>query len=78
MPGFFIISTGGIEQKGRFESGRYQGLWTWYYPNGNIWREESYFNGREDGEFVEYDQAGNILTKEDYIVVKRRENGFIR
>jgi hypothetical protein len=63
-PGPIISVPEEWEQKGRFNRGRYQGIWNWYYPNGNIWREESYFNGREDGMFVEYDEQGNILAKE--------------
>jgi antitoxin component YwqK of YwqJK toxin-antitoxin module len=31
------------------ENGNRTGLWKWYYDNGELWYEGSFFNGNRDG-----------------------------
>jgi antitoxin component YwqK of YwqJK toxin-antitoxin module len=39
----------------------------WYYPNGQLLREETYRNGKEEGIVTEYDSLGNVITKGEYV-----------
>ena len=38
-------------EKGRYENGRKIGVWTRYYPNGNIQSKITYANGRPKGSY---------------------------
>lgn len=47
-----------IEQ-GKYENSRKVGLWTRYYPNGNIQSKINYVNGRPKGMYALYYKNGN-------------------
>ncbi len=57
-----------LEQVGVYrKGGKPHGDWIWYYSNGAIKREETYFNGKEDGELIEYNQGGEIIKQGSYV-----------
>ncbi|MFC2111406.1 toxin-antitoxin system YwqK family antitoxin [Bacteroidota bacterium] len=57
-----------LEQIGSYDDeGTVIGAWTWYYPSGNLLREEKYVNGVENGPFIEYSDEKNIIVKGEYV-----------
>ena len=40
--------------------GQREGLWEWFYANGNIRHRTSYIDGKEDGIQEWFDKQGNI------------------
>jgi antitoxin component YwqK of YwqJK toxin-antitoxin module len=64
----FYHKNGQLEQIGTYnEFGKADGTWTWYYPSGDLLREEGYFNGMLDGYSIEYDEFGEIIAEGEYI-----------
>lgn len=57
-----------LEQVGVYrKGGKPHGDWVWYYDNGAVKREETYFNGLEDGVIIEYSEEGEIITQGQYL-----------
>ena len=53
---------GNVSIKGQLNSkGQEEGLWEWFYPNGNIEWRISYVEGEEDGIEEWFDEQGNII-----------------
>jgi antitoxin component YwqK of YwqJK toxin-antitoxin module len=64
----FYHVNGKIEQIGEFDKqGRPVGKWLWYYPSGNLLREEHYIGGKADGMMSEYSETGDLIAEGDYI-----------
>jgi antitoxin component YwqK of YwqJK toxin-antitoxin module len=64
--GHIFLRTEIPPQEGLFRGGRYDDLWTWFYDNGSVKREEEYYNGVEEGMYTEYDTAGIVINKGSY------------
>lgn len=43
-----------------------QGIWTWYYENGNIQLRGSFEEGNRTGVWKSYDTLGNLLVESTY------------
>jgi antitoxin component YwqK of YwqJK toxin-antitoxin module len=57
-----------LEQMGSYnKDGKADGAWTWYFPTGDLLREENYFNGMIDGLSTEYDQYGVVIAQGEYL-----------
>lgn len=61
-----------VDAKGRtvfewnFHQGKRHGRCSWYYPNGEVWREVEYDNGEPDGEFTEWAPDGKVIASEKF------------
>lgn len=53
-------------EKGRYENGRKVGVWTRYYPNGNIQSKITYANGRPKGSYEFYYSNGQLEEKSSW------------
>ena len=40
-----------------------EGLWKYYYENGQLWKEGSYINGKEEGLQKAYYNNGTLLQE---------------
>ncbi len=49
------------------KDGSKQGLWKYFYPDGNIKMEAWYSNGMKNGYFKEYDKIGKLVEINKYI-----------
>lgn len=59
------------------ESGdAFEGLVTWYYPNGTISQTAIYQNGTANGDFITYDEQGKVKTKGRYSDGQPYEGSF--
>ena len=67
--GLFIDST--IAFTGRFNSGKQDGIFHFFYRNGRVRNTEIYSNGIEDGNFAYYDSSGIITECGQYKLGKR-------
>ena len=47
-------------------SGKIEGPWKLYYPNGNIKEEGEYKEGQRDGNWQFYDQSGKLIQKGNF------------
>jgi antitoxin component YwqK of YwqJK toxin-antitoxin module len=57
-----------VEQRGKYDKkGHAQGEWKWFYENGSLLREETYFDNLRNGIMTEYTEDGKIITKGEYI-----------
>lgn len=50
------------------------GKWIYYFPNGNLFSEETYVNGKLEGELKNYYKNGKVLEITEY--EKGKKNGF--
>ena len=48
-----------------------EGEWKWYFPSGNILREETYAKGKPQGMCIQYSDSATIITKGEYADGKR-------
>jgi antitoxin component YwqK of YwqJK toxin-antitoxin module len=64
---YFYPEENKLEQIGSYVKGEPDGEWLWYFPNGELWRVENFFNGREDGISIEYNDTGAVIAKGQYI-----------
>ncbi|MBT3750915.1 MAG: hypothetical protein HOB84_05995 [Candidatus Marinimicrobia bacterium] len=55
-----------LNYKGSYNSGMKHGIWTYYYDNGEVKREESYDNSKKAGDWVTYDGKSNRTKLEQY------------
>jgi uncharacterized protein len=56
------------------ESGKKQGKFKEFFPDGSVKKESTYRDGTLDGYVKEYDQKGNIVTTEKFNAGKKIEN----
>jgi antitoxin component YwqK of YwqJK toxin-antitoxin module len=49
------------------ENGNRTGLWKWYYDNGELWYEGSFFNGNRDGLWKHYRKNGKLYHEVVYV-----------
>lgn len=63
---FYDEASEKVEQTGYYNNGRPDGIWKWYYENGNLLREEEYFQGKRDGSYTEYSKTGEIIAQGQY------------
>jgi antitoxin component YwqK of YwqJK toxin-antitoxin module len=60
-------SNGNVSIKGQLNSkGQEEGLWEWFYPNGNIEWRTPYKEGKMDGIEERFDKQGNIKWRIPY------------
>lgn len=62
---------GKIGMKGSFENGKKQGLWVWWYSDGEKKRETSYENNKKEGLTIYWHKNG-VKSKE--IIYKNNKN----
>lgn len=65
-----------VVEKGSYQSGRKEGLWITFYPNGNVKSEIIYKRGRPNGRFKLYYENGNL--EEEGSWVNRLYNGSFK
>jgi antitoxin component YwqK of YwqJK toxin-antitoxin module len=66
-PHIEYYSNGNVSMKGQKNSGgQEEGLWEWFYPNGNIKCRIPYKNGKEDGIAEWFYSNGNIRIRIPY------------
>jgi antitoxin component YwqK of YwqJK toxin-antitoxin module len=59
---YYDIWNRNVRVKGQLNSkGQREGLWEWFYLNGNIRMRTSYKRGKIDGIEEEFDEEGNIF-----------------
>jgi len=64
----YYFANGKTEQTGKYdEKGKLTGKWVWYYPSGEILREENYLNGLADGTMTEFTEDGGIIAEGEFI-----------
>jgi antitoxin component YwqK of YwqJK toxin-antitoxin module/GH24 family phage-related lysozyme (muramidase) len=56
----------GVQINQYTHDGKKDGIWEWYYDNGNLWSKGSYINGLRDGYFEYYGVDGELLYKGYY------------
>lgn len=56
-----------VAVKGQFVNNLEHGLWTRYYPDGQIKSTANYLEGKLHGEYVLYDPYGRVLAKGNYM-----------
>ena len=62
-PHIEYYSNGNVWIKGQKNSkGQREGLWEYFYENGNIERRITYKDGKEDGIEGGFDEQGNIIN----------------
>jgi len=60
-------SNGNVYNKGQKNSkGQREGLWEWFYPNGNIECRTPYKEGKKDGIWEWFHKNGNISCRTPY------------
>jgi antitoxin component YwqK of YwqJK toxin-antitoxin module len=55
-----------VAVKGQFVNNLEEGLWTRYYPDGQVRSTSNYLAGKLHGEFIAYDPFGRVLAKGNY------------
>ena len=74
-PHIEYYDNGNVRVNGQKNSkGQREGLWEWFYPNGNIHFRTPYKGGKEDGIEEVFYENGNILSRTPY---KEGERGGI-
>ena len=64
----FYFKNGKLEQKGTYlEKELVNGLWTWYFPSGEVKRTEEFRWGIEDGQYIEYNVTGKVVVQGKFI-----------
>jgi len=53
-------------QEGTFKQGSYEGVWTYWHPNGQICKSVTFKNCKPDGEFEVFRSDGTRLAKRSY------------
>ena len=56
-----------VREKGSYNNGQMDGVWEYYYKNGQLWWKRSYLNGKEDGVLEEYHENGKPNVKGSYL-----------
>jgi antitoxin component YwqK of YwqJK toxin-antitoxin module len=67
----FFPETGAILSKGNFVEGKREGIWEWYYPNGNIYYRSGYSPDKKREVWI----STNLLGNEHGIHERYYENG---
>ena len=52
--------------KGKLKNGKREGLWVFYWDNGQLNSKGTYKNGKEEGPWVEYHENGQLNSKVTY------------
>ncbi|MDB9958253.1 hypothetical protein OAD42_04115 [Oceanospirillaceae bacterium] len=52
----------GLEQ-GSFKNGKKEGVWLWYWSNGQLSSKGNYNNGMYDGDWVGYRKDGTLVKE---------------
>ena len=52
--------------KGNYKDGKEEGIWEFYYDNGQIYSKTTYKNGRLNGDYEEYLSNGQLERKLTY------------
>ena len=68
----YIVKRERINRSDR--EGRKQGLWKFFYGNGNVQMEGTYTNDLRDGYFKEYDPEGNLVSVSKYTMGMKQED----
>ncbi len=70
------------QMEGTYKNNKRDGLWTYWYENGNMWSQGMYLNGKSDGKRTTFFENGKVryegFYKQDMRVGKWRffdENG---
>lgn len=58
---------GTSKRTGDLKNGLNHGLWTWYFPNGQIQMKGNFEGGKREGLWQTYDSLGNIRVESYYI-----------
>ena len=57
---------GGVMEEGDYKDGKKDGLWTYWYENGQKKREENYKGDKRNGLWTWWDEDGNVTDTETY------------
>ncbi len=58
---------GKLRTKGNMVGRDRVGKWIYYFPNGNLFSEETYKNGKLEGELINYYKNGKVLETTQYV-----------
>jgi len=62
-PWSYFNSSGRLILAGNYIENLYQGVWTTFYPNGNVAGRIQYVNGEETGTVWVYDEKSQLQRK---------------
>jgi antitoxin component YwqK of YwqJK toxin-antitoxin module len=68
--GYWEEYDGDNMEKGNYVDGKEEGIWEYYYSNGNLMSKGSYKGGKADGIWEYYFRNGNLRFKQLYKLVK--------
>ena len=57
--------------KGNYKNGKEEGVWTYYYDNGQLLIKSNYENGKKEGEWISYHENGQLSYKGNHKNGKR-------
>ncbi|MCK7542378.1 MAG: hypothetical protein MZV63_71650 [Marinilabiliales bacterium] len=55
-----------MNRQGSYINGRIDGTWRWYYPDGELLREEDYYQGDAMATYTEFTRTGEIIAQGAY------------
>jgi antitoxin component YwqK of YwqJK toxin-antitoxin module len=58
---------GGLKYEGEMREDQREGIWTYYYPNGEKSAIEKYSEDLLNGKVVYYDTSGNVIGLENWV-----------
>ena len=61
-----LYDDGSIRAEGRIESGKKEGVWKFYFPDGTLSAQEEYLGGELNGIVLNYDFSGNLIAREHW------------
>lgn len=61
-----FFKNGVLDTEINFTNGKYNGLYTIYYPNGKVSETKTYQNGAQTGVYKSYSDAGKLKTEGNY------------
>ena len=54
------------QEQGSIKHGERDGLWVWYYVNGQLRQKMNFKNGYKDGAYVAYHENGQLFAKGNF------------
>lgn len=58
---------GSYKRTGELKNGLNHGLWTWYFPNGQVQMKGNFEMGQREGVWQTFDSLGNLRVESYYI-----------
>ena len=73
----YLSKDGKKLQTGYYNNNVREGEWKWFYPSGEIFREETYVDGNLNGLCIQYSDSATIVAKGKYNIEGEREGFWI-